>query len=314
MVVLSHLGEVNEPQYLNSHALIAATNGIDVVLDGHTHSVVPGEYVNNKDGKPVLVSQTGTAFKNIGKLVIGTDGTITTELVPVADITEEDATVRATIEDVKARMVEITSRVIGDSEVDIRINDAEGKRMVRKAETTGGDLLADALRYKTKADFAIVNGGGVRCDIPAGTLTYGDLVADFPFENFVYKIEATGDDILAVLNYATRHAPGAEDGDYPQCSGIRFTLHTGDRSLSGVEVETSEGKWVPLQPEKTYTVGTMNYCVVGGGFGRIWQGCKVLERTDILYRDAVADYITEVLGGHVGQEYAKPKGRSVITK
>ena len=76
VIVLSHLGEAELHTGVNSHTMIAVTTGIDAVLDGHTHSVVPCEYVANKDGVPVPVTQTGTQFANYGHLWISTDGTI----------------------------------------------------------------------------------------------------------------------------------------------------------------------------------------------------------------------------------------------
>ena len=314
VIVLSHLGEDPIIQNVDSHGLIAATTGIDAVLDGHSHNVVPGEYLANAAGEPVLISQTGTALKNIGKLVIDVEGNITNELIPIETVTEEDPAVAAVIADVKARMDETTARVLGESEVDLRINDAEGVRMVRRSETNTGDLLTDAMRHATGAQIALTNGGGIRTDIPAGTVTYGDIVALFPFVNYVCKVDATGDDILAVLEHCTAKAPEVEDGDFPQCSGIRYTVHTSDHRISDVTVLNEKGAWVPLDPDKTYTLATITYCVNGGGFGKLLWDCTGYENTGILYRDAVANYITETLGGHIGTEYAEPQGRIRFVK
>lgn len=314
VIVLSHLGEQPIIQNVDSHGLIAATTGIDAVLDGHSHNVDPGEYLPNAAGEPVLISQTGTALQNIGKLVIDVDGTITNELIPLDTVTEEDADVAAVVADVKARMEETTARVLGESDVDLRINDANGVRQVRRSETNTGDLLCDAMRFVTGAQIALTNGGGIRTDIPAGTLTYGDIVALFPFVNYVCKVNATGDDILAVLEHCTAKAPEAEDGDFPQCSGIRYTVHTSDHRLSDVSILNDRGAWEPLDPEKTYTLATITYCVNGGGFGKLLWDCAGYENTGILYRDAVANYITEALGGHIGAEYAQPQGRIRFVK
>lgn len=313
VIVLGHLGEVPTVQKVDSHGLIAATTGIDAVLDGHTHSVVPAEYLANKDGKPVLIAQTGTAWENIGKLTIATDGTLSHTLVPVAELTEEDPTVAAVIADIKQQMEVVSSRVLGDSEVYLTINDPAGKRVSRSGECNLGDLLCDAMRHWMDADIALANGGGIRASIPAGTLTYGDIINVFPFVNYVYKIEATGDDILQVIDHCTRKAPQEEEGDFPQCSGIRYTVHTMDRRLSDVAI-LRDGEWEPIDPDKTYTVATINYCVNGGGFGHLFEHCKILRTSDMYYRDAVANYIVEVLGGHVGQTYAEPQGRIRFVK
>ena len=273
VIVLGHLGEAPTAQKVDSHGFIAATTGIDAVLDGHTHSVVPAEYLANKDGKPVLIAQTGTAWENIGKLTIATDGTLSHTLVPVAELTEEDPAVAAVIADIKQQMEVVSSRVLGDSEVYLTINDPAGKRVSRSGECNLGDLLCDAMRH----------------------------------------IEATGDDILQGIDHCTRKAPQEEEGDFPQCSGIRYTVHTMDRRLSDVAI-LRDGKWEPIDPDKTYTVATINYCVNGGGFGHLFEHCRILRTSDMYYRDAVANYIVEVLGGHVGQTYAEPQGRIRFVK
>lgn len=312
VILLGHLGEVEGAKYAGSHDIVRATNGIDVVLDAHTHSAIPCEYINNKDGKPVPISQTGTAFKNIGKLVIGTNGKISCQLLPAKDITARDAKVAACIGQINSELDEIRNVVIGSSDVDLLITDGNGNRMVRKAETNAGDLLTDAMRTILKADVAMTNGGGVRTDVKAGTLTYGDINNIFPFINHLAKIEATGDDILAVLDHCTRLAPDAENGDFPQVSGIRCTIHTGDRRLSDVQIQKADGSWAPIDPNAKYTVATIAYCVRDGGFNLLFSQCPVLQQTEILYCDAVVQYIKENLGGHIGQEYAKPQGRLVF--
>jgi len=312
VIVLAHLGEDPIRQNVDSHGLIAATSGIDAVLDGHSHAVVPTLWLENKLGEPVLISQTGTAFANIGKLTIAPDGTLSNELIPVATLTDEDPDVKQAIETVYAKMDETASQVLGESEVDLTITDDNGRRLVRRGETNTGDLLADALCYVMDAPIAMSNGGGIRTNIPAGTITYGDITAIFPFINFAYKVELTGDDILQVLHHCTRKAPEEEDGDFPQVSGIHAVVRLPDHSLSGVEVRNADGSWSPIDPEGVYTVATINYCVNAGGFSMLLQDCKILEKTDIFYRDVVAKYITEKLGGHIGQEYARPQGRLVL--
>ena len=315
VILLSHLGEMSGLTFYSSHDIVAATNGIDAVLDAHTHSTIPCEYVENKDGRPVPISQTGTAFQNVGKLVIGKDGKISCGLIPAAEITARDTTVAAIAAEMKSALDATCSVVVGDSEVDLLITDGKGERMVRKAETNTGDLLTDAMRSVLGAQIGITNGGGIRTDVKAGTLTFGDINNIFPFINHLAKIEATGDDILAVLEHCTAKAPGEENGDFPQVSGLRCTIHTGSNPRRfEVQVQEPNGKWKPIDPKKTYTVATITYCVRDGGFNLLFADCPVLEQTETLYCDAVVTYIKEKLGGHVGKEYAKPQGRIKFVK
>lgn len=81
VILVGHLGEDGTTERWTSDAVIAHTNGIDAVIDGHSHETIPNKTVANKDGKQIPLTQTGTKLKNIGKLTIKADGTITTELV-----------------------------------------------------------------------------------------------------------------------------------------------------------------------------------------------------------------------------------------
>ena len=146
VVILAHLGEEQPALGITSHQLIAATRGIDAVLDGHSHSIIPSDLVENLDGKLVPVSQTGTQFANVGKLVISADGRITTSLVPIEEIPYERASVSAAIDKVHQELDEVTARQVAYSDFDLVMRDADGNRLIRRAETNLGDILTDAVR------------------------------------------------------------------------------------------------------------------------------------------------------------------------
>lgn len=311
VVVLSHMGEQNATG-VTSAGLVAATKGIDAVLDGHSHETIPCHMIPNVEGTPVPVSQTGTAFANVGKLTISTDGAISVELVPLDEITQTSAAVAAKVDEVKQENALVTSQKLADSEVTLRINSPEGERLVRKAETNAGDFLCDALRYVMDAEVAFSNGGGIRADIPAGEVTYGDVIRTFPFDNFVYKVEATGAQLIDVLRVNTANAPANEDGNFPQCAGIRCVISAASHTVLSLEVLGSDGNYVPVDPAKIYTVATTDYCVKNGGFNDVLKSCKVLDRTASYYREAVSEYITNALGGHIGTEYAESAGRIIF--
>ena len=88
VIVVGHLGENGTTPRWNSAQVIGNTTGIDVLIDGHSHETVASKTAKNKDGADVIVTQTGTKLKQIGKLTIGTNGTITTELV--SEVTADD--------------------------------------------------------------------------------------------------------------------------------------------------------------------------------------------------------------------------------
>ncbi len=187
VIALAHLG-IDETDYgRTSSAVITHTHGIDVMLDAHSHTVMPGELVKNDEGKEVLLTSTGTALEYIGCLTIGTDGKVSSILI-------HDNGVGDIIGDINDAMSEISDQVVGHSNFDMYINDPKtGERMVRSCETNLADFCADAYRTLLGADIAIINGGGVRADLPAGDITYGALLSVCPFGNTVVVCEVSED-------------------------------------------------------------------------------------------------------------------------
>lgn len=313
VIVLSHLGEDPTLENIDSHGLIKATKGIDVVLDGHTHNVVPALMVNNKDGKPVLITQTGTKFWNAGKLLITPEGKITAELINEKNMTRVNPVVQAATDSVLALSNEITSRPICESEVDLVILDDNGRQRVRVAETNAGDIVADAFRMMTDADLGVTNGGGIRTQIKAGKLTYGDMVSLLPYDNYVSVVELTGRELTDMLTATTGNLPN-ESGDFPQVSGIKFTVNVGkaDRITDLVVLNKTTGKYEPVVMDKTYRLATTDYCITGGGMAGKLKNNKVVLDKYIVYNECLIKYVTEKLNSHIGQEYAKPQGRITV--
>lgn len=310
--VLSHLGE--DPNHMNvdSHGLARNTTGINVILDGHSHNTIPSVTINNKEGKPVIITQTGTQFANLGKMVIMPNGTITTSLIPVNEMPYRSITVQHAIDEVKKQMNEVTGRQVCHSEVDLRILDENGRQQVRKAETNAGDIVADAFRIMTGADLAMTNGGGIRSEVNKGDLTYGDIVSLLPYDNYLCMVEVTGAKILELLKENTSLLP-LEDGQFPQVSGIKFTVDVKTHSIKDAQVMNKEtGAYEPLVPEKTYTLSTTDYCISGGGFKNILKDAKVVKDGMMLYNDALVEFVTKKLNGRITTDYAKPQGRITI--
>ena len=311
VVVLSHLGEEKPALGVTSHELIAATRGIDAVLDGHSHSVIPCDIVKNLDGKDVPVSQTGTQFANVGKLVISADGRISTSLVPVEDIPYERASVSAAIDKVHQALDQVTARKIAHSDFDLIMRDADGNRLIRRGETNLGDILTDAVRHVMQAQIGLFNGGGFRNGISAGTITYGDIANAQPFDDHLSKFEATGAQILAMLVRCTSALP-AEEGQFPQVSGLRYTIHQQSDTVSDVAVfEEASGNWIPLDPAGHYTIASSDYYARGGFYDTLKDAKQLIYSTDLV-RDALSDYMEKTLGGVVPDVYAQPQGRITV--
>ena len=311
VIILSHLGEEQPALGITSHQLIAGTRGIDAVLDGHSHSVVPGDLVANLDGKLVPVSQTGTQFANVGKLVISTDGRISTSLVAIEDIPYERASVSAAIDKVHQSLDEVTARKVAYSDFDLIMRDADGNRLIRRGETNLADLLTDAVRDVMQAQIGLFNGGGFRNGISAGTITYGDIVNAQPFDDHLSKFEATGAQILSMLERCTSNLP-SEEGQFPQVSGLRYTVHQRSDTVTDVAVlDESTGNWTPLDLAGHYTIASSDYYARGGFYDTL-KGCKQLIYSTGLVRDALSDYMETNLGGVIPAIYAQPQGRITV--
>ena len=170
VIALSHIGYDESGNLADITDVIEHTDGFDVVLDAHSHSVIEEKIIKDKSGDDVLLTSTGTKFEYIGKLTIQ-NGVFKTELVEVNSYTKTDPTIDAYIAEINENYAQLGNRKIGESKVEFITHDKDGKRLVRKAETNLGDFCSDALRVITNADISFVNGGGIRAPMASGEIT-----------------------------------------------------------------------------------------------------------------------------------------------
>lgn len=311
VIVDSHLGEELTARHSDSHTLVANTSGIDIVLDGHSHAVIVSDTILNKEGKPIVVTQTGTKFANIGKLLITPDGRMTTSLIPIERVMEKSPFVAHVVDSIHSMLNEQTGRVICHSEVPLRILDDEGNEIHRVGETTAGDIVADAFRMVTGSDISVLNSGSIRNEVKAGDLTYGDLLSMLPYDNYVIVAEVKGSTIIAMLEKLMSFLP-KPDGQFPQVSGMRFTVDEREHRVGDVQILNSNTQhYEPINPARTYTVATTKYCVTDGGLYNTLKGSKITWETKRTYNDIFIEFVTKNLNGHIGQEYAQPQGRII---
>ena len=337
VVAIAHLGIDESSEPWRSTDLIANTTGIDVVLDGHSHSTLAMEMVKNKDGKEIPLSSTGTKLVNIGKLTIS-DGKFTTELI--SDYTAKDDTTDAYVKSIQEKNEALLNTVVAKTSVALTTKHADGTRAVRNRETNLGDLCADAYRAVSGADIAFVNGGGIRADIKAGDITYGDIIAVHPYGNALCVVEATGQEIIDALEWTARNTMATysdgensigEMGGFLQVSGLKYTIDTTVKSsakgddkglfasidgayrVKNVKV-LKNGKYVDIDPKATYTLASHNYMLKDCGDGiNMFADNKLLQDSVMLDNQVLITYIKEQLNGTVPASYANPQGRiSVI--
>ena len=323
IVAVGHLGVDEQSAPYRSTDIIAETTGLDVFLDGHSHSVIASQEVEDADGNTVILSSTGTKFENIGKLTIAADGTITTELV--SDYETKDADMQAFIDNVNAEFEEITSEVVAKSSVNLTGYAEDGTRLVRNQETNIGDLDADAYRVVGNADIGWVNGGGIRADIPAGEITYGDIIEVHPYSNQLCVVETTGQQILNALEMASASCPN-ESGGFLQVSGLSYTI---DTTIPSSVVTDDQGMFVevdgerrvkdvmvgdePIDPDATYTLASHNYMLKQGGDGfNMFMNDKLIVDESMPDNQVLITYIVDHLDGVVPADYAEPQGRITV--
>ncbi len=338
IVVLSHLGDAEESSPFTSVELIQNTTGIDVVLDGHAHSVISCQVTQDKEGKDVLLSSTGTKLENIGQLVITENGNISTGLI--SSYAQKDEGTDAYIKEVQASCEAVLSETVASSDVALYCSDKDGIRLVRTRETAIGNLCADAYRAVGEADIAFVNGGGIRADLPEGDITYADAIAVHPFGNALCVVEATGQEIVDALELGSRFTKNvtAEDGNaagecggFLQVSGLKYTVDTsiessvtldendmfvsvdGERRVSDVQVLNDAGEYEPIDLDKTYTVASHNYMLksCGDGYTMFTDNTFIVEE-GMLDNQILITYIKDVLQGQLGARYSDVEGRITV--
>ena len=311
VVLLSHVGETTQSMGFNSHKLVNTVRGIDVVLDGHSHNVFEDAKATDPDGRQIIVTQTGTQFANVGKLVITPDGRFITKLIKSSEIPYENEKITATVDSIRQMVKAVTSKVVAHSDYLLQVSDENDQWIVRSQETNAGDIVADAYRYAMKADFGFENGGGIRNDIIAGDITYGDIIGMLPYDNTLRRIMVSGEQVKEMLTRCTANWP-VLDGNFPQCSGIRFTIHGKSHTVSDIEILQADGTYAPLDLKRTYSAALTNYNHEGGGFCDCFKKCPVLFESSLRYYEALADYMGKTLGGKVSTTYAQPQGRIKI--
>ncbi|PRX09027.1 bifunctional UDP-sugar hydrolase/5'-nucleotidase [Martelella mediterranea] len=302
IIALTHVG------YPRDLAAIAVIPGVDVVVGGHSHTLLSntdedaaGPYptmVDNPDGYQVPVVQANQYGKYLGDLdvVFNDDGVVTSakgdpilldaSFTPDADVASWIAEKAGPIEELKMEEVgESTALIVGDREV------------CRAEECPMGNLVADAMLDRVADQgitIAIQNGGGVRASIDDGVVTMGEVLTVLPFQNTIATFQLKGSDIVAALENGLSQI---EDGGgrYPQVSGMKYTYDSskepGSRVVS-VEVETGEDEFAPLEPETVYGLVTNNY-VRGGGDGYAVFAENAMNAYDFgpNLEEAVAEYL-----------------------
>ena len=341
VIGLVHLGVdvESKPNGYRSVDLWNKVTGVDMLLDGHSHTAM----TKGENGE--LIQSTGTKFQYIGIVVIDNETKAIEDhfLLPtylnskLYSFVNVDNDVLAQADKLIAEVDAAYSEVFANSEVELNGAKAPGNRT---EETNLGDLITDGMLWSVLREggmeqvepnqvVCITNGGGIRAPIAAGPVSMKDINTVLPFGNTVSVVYITGNELLEALEASTYCTPDPIGG-FPQTSGIRWTLDTtkaydqgslytldgkdstyyAPASIQRVTIESINGE--PFNPEATYAVVTNNFCASGGDTYNVFARNSSTFDTGIPMDEAVVDYVANELGGVIGSQYAEPQGRLTI--
>ncbi len=330
VVCLAHLGVDNEAKREgnSSDIFYAKTKGIDIMIDGHSHTVMSAEDANSP------VTSTGTKLQTLGVVVIdnATKKVEDSYLLSLDNLQKEVITDAVTTAIIK-KIDQQYNVVFAKSEVNLNGEKAPGNRT---QETNLGDLITDALLWTVTKDagaisvdsshvLAIMNGGGIRASIKAGDVTRKDINTVLPFGNTITVVYVTGETLLEALEASTFCTPDTIGG-FPQTAGIKFTINTGKTfaqgpvypastyhkpaSINRVTIESINGQ--PFSKNDTYAVVTNDFISSGGDTYYSFSASDTTFDTGIPLDEAVMDYVNTELHGVIGSKYAAPRGDITI--
>ena len=317
VVVLSHLGmHKGGGSEIGDIELAKAVPEIDVIVGGHTHSKLTAP---KRVGNTIIV-QAGAYSEYAGRLdlVVDSDANKVTantfqlfsvngkKPVKLGEKTYyvfaeqgymEDADVLKATEPYKTKAGDLLAQSIGETLVEL----VGTRKEVRSLETNLGNLIADAMCAKTGAEIAFINGGGIRASIPAGKITYRDVLTVQPFGNTLVTLNMTGEQIMQILNYAATVRPGS--GAFLHVSGLKWTLNRKTNAAENVRVGQTR-----LDLKKLYKVVTNNFMAAGGDGYASFKDLPQYN-TNFVDADAFQEYISKA-----GKVEPKVEGRLTIVE
>ncbi len=314
VIGLGHLGVESTDIPWTSKDVIANTSGLNALIDGHSHTMLAGEQVPDKNGNNVLLTQTGSYFEAIGKMTISSEGEFATTLI--TEYAQKDAAVASKLNDWMTEVDQMLGEKIAVSSTDFLIGDDAGNRLVRITSTNLCDFNADAFYYAFNneelgsCDVAIINGGGVRADAPAGDWSYKTMKSVNPFGNQLCLMEVTGQQLLDALEWGARatngQAGGSEVGGFLHAAGLSYRVQadvvssvqqendiwtggpTKGYRVCDVQIYDHAAKvYLPLDLHKTYRLAGANFTLRNSGDGfAMFDGAKLLK--DYVMEDYLA--------------------------
>ena len=289
LIALMHMG-VDASSEFTSERIARETDGIDLIVDGHSHTVLT-EGIRVKD---TLIVQTGCYEHFLGKATIEVeDHKIISKKSELLDADEirtinpvPDKQILAVLKDVNAKAEVLLNEVVAHSDKEL----SSERLLVRRNESELGNLTADAFRWAAKSDIAIINGGGLRADLPKGDVRKRDIMAIFPFGNTLRVAEVKGSVIRAMLEHSVEYYP-ASFGGFLDVSGLTFSYDPTQPGGHRVKEISIGGH--PLDENKNYTIALADFQTYGGDDYTMLKGAKIVGELGT-FDEVFADYLNQV--------------------
>lgn len=272
VVAVTHIGYLTSNGKTSDVDLARTSKDIDVIIGGHSHTLIDParedrnpSLIENADGRPVRVVQTGKYARNVGKLTVdldnlkGIDGSkIAYELIPVTDrfpAEQLDVRMMAFLEPYRHVVDSVNAHAIAWSACDMKSGIGGMANMTADFGLEYGRHKADSLRAAgmnvPEVELSIMNVGGIRHNMPAGPITEGQILSTYPFSNRFIIMNIKGKDIIEAMRVAARKGGEA-------ISGNMRVVTDSARNLIRVVINGDE-----MDPDKTYCVGTIDYVAEG---------------------------------------------------
>ena len=337
IIILGHLGFGKFVSEENSSTqLLKNLKNVNAFIDGHTH-LVYSITTPDKEGKNIILVQTGTKLSNIGVLTIHENGTLShknIDEVPyepnlaneTLNVTRNnkvrfvDKDMNEFIKDIFDSFSDKLNEVIGKTDFPLSINFSK-----RTKENAFYNIICDSLKEFGKADISIINNGAVRSNLNKGNILYKDIINSLPFSNDVIIKEIPGKVILEALEYGVRALPSSGSG-IPQVSGITYKV---DISINSPVIIDDNGSFQKIEGErrvydvkingekldinKIYTISSNSFILSGGDGYSMFTGLKIIETSIGLDNEIFIKYIKDNLKGIIPLKYKETEGRIIIT-
>lgn len=290
IVALSHLG-IDPTSDVKATDIAEAVTGIDVMIDGHSHSTLD-KYEEFNAAHKTKITSTGNYLESFGEVRISLDNennVLDVKLgnVLTKNLTEEDAEIKGLIDGIKKGQEPILNEIVGETPIDL-----DGVREnVRSGHTNLGRLITSAMLDETGADIAITNGGGIRDSIKAGQITKGNVIAVLPFGNYIVTKNVTGQDIIDALNATMAKL----NGGFPHFAGMNVLTegYIDEAGKTRWRVVSIEVNGSPIDAEKMYTLATNDFMAAGGDNYTMFGNYPTLNEYSAL-DEALIKYISKV--------------------